>query len=1358
MRQRHHIAFSCLFGFMVFSAVRSPAQNHSWSEIGQPVIRNYAPSEYGAFAQNWSIAQDGRGVMYFANTGGVLEYDGAFWRLIAVPNEVARSVSSDARGHVFVGGVGDLGYLAPDSTGAMQFVSLLDDLPSSNRSFTDIWSIRTTGDSVYFQSLPYVFLFQWSPSSSKPNLKGLWTSPSAFAPSFQVHGDMYFPQQGRGLFRLDRDSMTLVDGGDFFADKNMYVMLPMRGEKILVGTREGLFVYEPGFVRPFPSEAENFFRQHRPTLWGALLKDGTYALGSQSGGVIFMDADGHSRGILNKRSGLRSETIWFMYPDREGNLWLAMDDGIARVGIPSRLSIIDERSGLEGGVVSLYRNGPRLYVSTRTGVYSSFRASVFSKLTGIASQSWSFLHVGDDLLVGTTDGVYVIRRHTTRLVSSGWRFAYTLSRSRRDPNLVYVGLHTGLAMLRFDGTDWIDAGLVPGVTDIVRSMAEDTLGTLWLATPFKGILRLSPAPTPRASRRGPIVHFGPESGLATEQVVLFPHRDAIRFGTANGLRYFDARDSTFKPDSTLGWRYANANYRIKDIAADRTGRVWILGGQSGRAEISRATEDAEGKYHSKVMTDLKALLTQKLEFTNYLLFPDDMEDAVWIFNGECLVRFDTRETAEDTLPGFATLIRCVKVGGDSVMLNGTAAAPAALTLSYSNNSIHVEYAAATFSDEASTQFQVKLEGFDRDWSVWTLETKKEYNNLSPGDFVFRVRARNIHDRFGSEAGLAFSVLPPWYRTFWAYGLFAGLLALLIWESGRIRMRVLQKKTAVLETLVGQRTAQVIEQKDKLEKQAQKLVELDQIKSRFFTNISHEFRTPLTLILGQIDGALSDPTDERRASRLNMAARNARRLQRLINRLLDVARLESGKMKLRASPGPIVEFLRQRLFTFESLAEQKRISLRFDSEETDLILYYDPEKMEDIIDNLIVNALKFTGPGGRVELGAHVRSSSPASDGWLEIVVRDTGIGIPGDRLPHIFDRFYRVDENREQEGSGIGLALVKEMTELHRGQISVRSKEGLGTVFTLQLPLGHAHLSPDEIVMEEEAQRATMYGDTAVLQNEPGMEFPKRTGIKEPEEPASPRPTVLVVEDNADMRTYIGGHLESTYDVVEATDGRQGLAMAIELIPDLIITDVMMPNMDGRELCQHLRSDGRTSHIPVIMLTAKASVESRIEGLETGADDYLVKPFNKKELCVRAANLIHQRERLRRRFREITAIDPAEVSAKPIDQAFMERVLLSIRQHFGDETYGVQTLGDDIGMSVSQLNRKLNALVDQSAGQLIRATRLEYAARLLQQKAGTISEIAYQVGFSDHAGFTRSFKARFGCSPSEYATRSGKTD
>jgi len=395
-------------------------------------------------------------------------------------------------------------------------------------------------------------------------------------------------------------------------------------------------------------------------------------------------------------------------------------------------------------------------------------------------------------------------------------------------------------------------------------------------------------------------------------------------------------------------------------------------------------------------------------------------------------------------------------------------------------------------------------------------------------------------------------------------------------------------------------------------------------------------------------------------------------------------------------------------------------------------------MEKIFYNLISNAFNFVASKGKIEVRLNV------IDSIVEIRIKDSGIGIPSDRLPHIFDRFYQVDGSatRKHEGTGIGLALTKELIELHKGNISVTSIEGEGSEFIIQLPLGDYKIEKDEFakLQTEKPLQVNGFNITETEEKSPGLDY---SGTDNHE-------IILIVEDNFDVRNYIRELLETDYKVIEASNGAEGVSKAKDEIPDLIISDVMMPEMDGFQFCNKIRNNEKTCHIPLIMLTAKAGFEDKMEGLESGVDAYITKPFNAKELKVQIDNLLKQRKLLRERYSKATVIKPSEVSVISADQAFLQKNLQIIENHYGDYQFSVEQLAENVNMSVSQLNRKLNALIGQPAGQLMRSLRLQRAADLLKQNAGSVSEICFNLGFNDHAYFSRAFKKQFGCSPSDY--------
>ena len=533
---------------------------------------------------------------------------------------------------------------------------------------------------------------------------------------------------------------------------------------------------------------------------------------------------------------------------------------------------------------------------------------------------------------------------------------------------------------------------------------------------------------------------------------------------------------------------------------------------------------------------------------------------------------------------------------------------------------------------------------------------------------------------------------------------------------------------ILTLGVGYESRKVAREKELLE-------ERDQIKSQFFANISHEFRTPLTLILGPIRQQLSKTQNPEDRQLLEIAEHNAERQLKLVNDLLSLSKIEAGKSELSVQQVQLKPLLKGVLYAYESLAVQKEIQLQFATTEEEIDLYLDPEKFKVILYNLLSNAFKYVKSGDSIGIELSKKGK------WIELIVRDTGAGIDPNNLPHIFDRFFQTNFN-EHEATGIGLALVKELIKLHQADIRVESKLGKGTSFHMKFLLGKAHFPKAAFTSNETAVSST-----------PGKPFiattPKVPPISKPEKD-SILPRVLLIEDNPDVRYFIRQGLESDFEIMEAENGEVGLQKAFEEMPDLIISDVMMPVMDGYQVCKSLKTDIRTSHIPIILLTAKAAQEEKLEGLETGADDYLIKPFDTQELSVRVQNLIQLRQELRHRFATALYLKPSEIRTNSLDKDFLERALNVVEVNMANEDLTIDFLANELQVSRATLNRKLRALLDQSANDFIKSVRLQRAADLLKQEAGSVAEIAFLTGFSSTAYFVKTFGDYFGTTPGNY--------
>jgi signal transduction histidine kinase/DNA-binding response OmpR family regulator len=521
-------------------------------------------------------------------------------------------------------------------------------------------------------------------------------------------------------------------------------------------------------------------------------------------------------------------------------------------------------------------------------------------------------------------------------------------------------------------------------------------------------------------------------------------------------------------------------------------------------------------------------------------------------------------------------------------------------------------------------------------------------------------------------------------------------------------------------------------------EAEKLQELDAAKTQFFTNISHEFRTPLTLILSPIDDLSKKyPTE----TLFDSMKRNAQRLLMLINQLLDLSKLDSGQMTMTIQRSNLAKFVQVLASSFSSVAESRSIDFKIIQNRKEAIAYFDADKVEKILVNLISNAFKFTKDNG--EINVLVNYSEDFSS--AEIIVKDSGIGISAQKANQIFDRFYQIDgsHQRNYEGSGIGLALVKEMVSLHKGTIRVESTEGVGTSFYVNLPINKTTWQQE--VLHEALEENKNLDFSKPIFERTKETFSDKTKINDEEN------ILLIIEDNTDLRQYICSVFEQDYQILEAIDGQDGIEKALKFIPDIVVCDLMMPHLDGFGFCKLLKSDETTSHIPVVMLTAKANIESKIEGFELGADDYLTKPFNKEELLVRVNNLVTQRTLLRQKYdKQIVDLKPSEVKVASIDEKFITKSKEIIEQHLSESEFDIEQFAQEMNLTSVVLRRKIKAVTNQSATQFVRKYRLQKAANLLANNADTVSNIAYQVGFESLSYFTKVFQEEFGVSPSEF--------
>lgn len=856
------------------------------------------------------------------------------------------------------------------------------------------------------------------------------------------------------------------------------------------------------------------------------------------------------------------------------------------------------------------------------------------------------------------------------------------------------------------------------------STYQDADGIFWLGS-RQGLVRFDAAAgTFRYFRRDParpasLSHDVVKSILPDPRE---PH--VLWIGTAGGgLNRFDVRTETF---TALTDADGLPNNVVYGVLADNDGRLWL----STNKGISRF-DPRTGEFRNFDVNDG----LQSNEFNSGAYFRSKSGElffgGIYGFNHFHPADVeDNRRVPPVVITGFKRLNRYETVRDSGSVLTSAISETDELRLSYRDDVITFEFAALDYSAPSKNRYAYRLAGFNDEWIESGSVRSATYANLPPGRYSFQVRGSN-NDGIWNERGASIVVIiaPPWWRTWWAYVLYALVVISALYGLRRHEMRRIRLEHHL-----------ALERVEK-----EQMRELDRARSRFFANVSHEFRTPLTLTLGPLDdvlagrhGSLSDTMREQ----VDLARRSAARVLDLINQILGLARLEAGRTTLRARRLDVGAFVENLAMTFRPFAERKALAFNVQMPAETVDVYADPDHLERILSNLLSNAFKFTPNGG------NIRVTVDGDVAAVRIAVRDTGPGIAAAELPRIFDRFHRAHESSTeyQPGTGIGLALAKELAELHGGSIEVVSEEGFGSTFTVSLRRGRAHLKPDQVIGDDAAEAWQPAATPAPpIAMSPADAIPAAVGDEDVT-------TVLVIEDNAEVRAYIRKHLSPAYRVLEAVDGEEGLAMTRQFLPDLVLSDVMMPGLDGHALCRAIKTDPETDFIPIILLTARAAPEDRLAGLHEHADDYMTKPFDVKELLARVENLIASRKRLRERFATGPALSlhPTALDVVPADEKFLEQIRVAIEASIGDEDFSVEQLARQVAHSRGHLHRRLRALLNESPSDLVRRMRLERAAQLLAAGSGSVAEIAYSVGFKSVAHFSNSFNEHFGARPSAY--------
>ncbi len=1079
---------------------------------------------------------------------------------------------------------------------------------------------------------------------------------------------------------------------------------------------------------------------------------------------------------------LNNNGIKSLYQDRTGILWIGTEKGVNKLNLnakPFHSLRLNERDQTDH-VITCIRSAPGqegLWIGTRGGGLNFIPLGA----NGLNGQDLRFYRLSppkfadlaniiSDLLVDkngwlwvATQGAGILKtkisdipaksgplRKTTQYIQNGNRPRlsddYIMSIHESATGDIWLGYwDSGLGrydpvrdtFFQYAETAGFEVDLKAFPVVHLMETRENNELFLWIGTRGGGVFKLRFDEKTNTLRPAHKYQYGAgESGISNNFInALFQDpKGKIWIGTENGLNALGpggAPEFYFEKDGL-------ANDAIQSILSDDGEEIWV-------STLQGLTRIRPGQKEDKV----KNFDVYDGLLDNY--FDDkaavSASNGYFVFGGiNGLNYFHPRAIKKDTIPpaivisDFKLFNQSAPVGawnGRKAILNKSISETGYIELSHRDNVLSFEFTGLQFSEPQKIRYAYQLEGFIEDW-VYTGAAQRiaHFTNLPYDDFVFRVKAANQDGVWSQPISVRLEIRPPFWLTNWAlagYGLL--FLALLYGVRKITKLRAEFRHRLELERL-----------------EREKMEAVSKMKLQFFTNVSHELRTPLTLILSPLEQLIQERNEDTRLQKVFTRMHyNANRLLTMINQLLDIRKNEAGLLKMKVSQGNLVFFVKEIALTFKEMANQRNIRYHFTAAHPDVPLWFDPDQLEKVVFNLLSNAFKFTKDGGEVRVS--VGLDPPGAHALIR--VKDNGIGIPENEIGRVFDHFFQAENHAEgprKGGSGIGLTLAKSIVEKHKGFIEVESREGQGACFSVYLPLGNDQFS--------EAEKNDKPADQEVFRFEKELEGvgPANDEDERNRSGAAPvnagtsknGPLILLVEDNPDIRAYLRENFESQYRIIEAADGMEGLELARAETPDLIVADIAMPKMDGLEMCSLIKSDMITSHIPVILLTARTSLVFQLDGLETGADDYVTKPFNVRILAARIHNLIESRKQLRQKFAGSFDFTPSGEKINSLDEQFLQRIKTEVENNLSDEHFSVDQLAGALCMSRMHLYRKLKALSGHSPNQVIRKIRLKKAAQLLTDGQYNVSEVTYMVGYNDLKSFREQFKREFGVSPSEY--------
>ncbi|HWV29437.1 MAG TPA: two-component regulator propeller domain-containing protein [Dyadobacter sp.] len=1160
------------------------------------------------------------------------------------------------------------------------------------------------------------------------------------------------------LFRFDfkTNRFARIAYGENAVSANANQVKTINGDKagnIWAGTFNGLYKFSPdgALLQSFKYQAND---QH------SISSDMIYAVAAENSETLWICTDG-GLNLMNIKTGkvtryapdarasfsLTNKSIRSILIDKQGIFWLGTYKGGVNKFDKNLTTFALKRSnpydphGLSASFVTSFaeRANGDLFVGTDGGGLNLYdrKTNLFTKIpilpqnkpgcSGLAIMSLELS--GDKLWIGSfQDGLFALDTHTGQYR----QFTQGANPSSLNNNDVFslmtdkqgklwIGTNGGGINVfdpetqqferYFDVSIPLARRTIP-LNGYIRDILQDKNGKIWIASHGTGVAIFDPVLKKS-------VQYDKLNSTLPGNNALSLYQDSkgvIWVGTGGeGLARFDARTRSF---TVFDQKAGLASGVINKILEDPQGRIWVSTDQ-GVSYLDQATKKFTNYSPHNGLQNNTFILGAGIRTQDNLLFFGGIQGFNYL---------DTRALRQNSNP-IPVILKELRVGnksispGDSTTLSEHISVAKSIHLAYKQN-FTLSYAALNYSDPSQTVYRYRLDGFDSEWHDAGASQTAGYTNLPPGTYRFEVQAKNHNGNWNSRgAAVEIVVEPPFYMTVYAYGFyllsFIGLMFL-------IRRRGIRK----LENKFRQ---------EQFEREVERKRELDEMKIKFLTNLSHEFRTPISLILAPLDQLLNRATLAENTPHLQGIKRNARRLLNLVDQLLDFKNLQEHESKLEATQGEIVSFIHDISESFRYLAQTKGIDYVFESQVGSLYMDFDANKIERIILNLLSNAFKYTRRGGKVTLSLSQRENAGQ---WLHIKVSDTGVGIPVDKHGKIFERFFQHDTAASilNQGSGIGLSIVREFVQMHHGSIHLDSAPGKGSTFTVMLPCGilgaNVEAEPAVTVISDDGQPEHAVVSRAPIVPVPSTELPAE---------------ILIIEDNDEFRHYLKSNLEYHYRVIEASTGSAGWQKALAQHPQIIISDIAMPEMDGNELARKIKSDKRTAHIPIILLTASAGEEHELRGLNSGANDYLTKPFNFNILNAKINNLLLLNRLLKNAYTrqiDITRPEPQIVSG---NEKLIKNILAYIDAHINNSSQlSVEKLSKQLGMSRGTLYSKLLEITGQTPIEFIKAIKLEKAALLLEKSDMNIAQISYATGFAAPNYFTKSFKAKFGVLPSEY--------